>query len=196
MAGIVIPHESSPLTWPSGVPRTSKRRTSQFRHKSVARGLKLVYEELRRLRAQRPIISSNLPPRQDGLPSTRDRDVVDVGVAVYWVMPTRLGAHPYCLYCDRWETVGENLLAIGNTIKTLRDVERWGRSSSSKPSPASERFPPATSLPRPPGERSSARDRLAGRSCRTTSCSRSLEAATTSSCAWTTRRWAAAVKRR
>jgi hypothetical protein len=126
VAGIVIPNESSPLTWPPGVPRTAFRRTSQFRQKSVGRALTLVYEELRRLKAQRSVISSNLPPRLDGSPSVRDRDVEDVGVAVYWVMPTQRGLAPYCLPCDRWETVGENLLAIGNTIKTFRDVERWG----------------------------------------------------------------------
>lgn len=126
MTGIVIPNESSPLTWPPGVPRTTERKPSQFRYKGVSRGLKLVADELRRLKAQRTVISSNLPSRQDGFPSVRDKDVVDVGVAVYWVMPAVRGASPHCLSCDRWESVGENLLAIAGTIKTLRDVERWG----------------------------------------------------------------------
>lgn len=127
MAGIVIPSESTPLTWPAHIERTKERRTSLFRYKTVARGLSAVNAELRRLKAVNAVISTNLPSRLDGHPSVRDRDVEDVGVAVYWALPDTNGMLvPYCVPCDRWKTVGENLLAIAGTLKALRDVERWG----------------------------------------------------------------------
>lgn len=129
MANIVIPSEATPLAWPPHVPRTpaQQRQRSLFRTKSVAIALTAVQAELRRLKATGMIISSNLPARQNGAPSVRDQGVVDVGVAVYWVLANTQGDPvPYCLPCDRWRTVGENLLAIARTIKALRDVERWG----------------------------------------------------------------------
>jgi hypothetical protein len=124
---IIIPEEAHPLSWPPTVPRSKTTRTSRFVAPTIAGGLKEIREELRRMGATKVVISSNIPLRQtDGQPVSRAFNLDDHGVAVYWQMYRGKQLVPYCLPCDRWRTVAENLHAIAKTVKALRDVERWG----------------------------------------------------------------------
>lgn len=60
------------------------------------------------------------------LPSSdRRRSPTDTGVAVYFTYKKK----PMCFACDRWETISENIRAIGQTVGALRGIERWGSGS-------------------------------------------------------------------
>lgn len=133
---------SFPLAWPIAVPRHKGRRTrAQFNRKerqssatlngytytktkelTVADGLTRVQAELSRFGATRLVVSSNIPVRRDGLPYSNQKEPTDPGVAVYF----RLRGKPYCLPCDRWDRVADNLAAIAAHIAALRGIERWG----------------------------------------------------------------------
>lgn len=113
-----------PLSWPVGWERTAafKRRRSQFASRSLASARAFVLDELRLMKAQGLVISTNVELRRDGLPRSGRRQPEDPGVAVYF----NLNAQPKVLACDRWHTVEENLWAIGKHIEALRGQQRWG----------------------------------------------------------------------
>lgn len=74
-----------PLQWPDGWPRTpeAKQRRSAFRT-TEAGALRNLQDELTRLNAASPVISSNIPLRRDGQPYASYGRISDPGVAVYW----------------------------------------------------------------------------------------------------------------
>ncbi len=68
------------------------------------------------------IISTNIPVRKDGLPRSGYRKPDDPGVAVYF----ELDGRPYCLPCDKWDRIEDNLAAVAAHIAAMRGIERWG----------------------------------------------------------------------
>jgi hypothetical protein len=117
--------EAYPLQWPAGWPRAKRRDVPLFKESTVSTQTHFVLEELRRMGATHPIISSNVELRKDGLPYSNRRQPDDPGVAVYFT----LDGHQRCLACDEWTTVADNLKAIGKTIEAIRGIERWGASA-------------------------------------------------------------------
>lgn len=118
-----------PLSWPIGWPRnksTVRSRFGTWRNKpSVARSRDVVIAELKRAGVAdwKVVISTNLPLRRDGLPYSNQKEPDDTGAAVYW--KDRKGKQ-LVLACDKYDTVGDNLYAIGKTIEATRGIERWG----------------------------------------------------------------------
>lgn len=115
--------ESYPLSWPDGWPRTMHAEKSRFKT-SMAMARKNLVNELGRLGARNVVVSSNVPLRQDGLPYASFKIPADVGVAVYFQYKDK----PMTFACDRWNSVVDNLDAIGKTIEALRGIDRWGAS--------------------------------------------------------------------
>lgn len=132
-----------PLSWPAGWKRTpyGQRRRAMF-HKvrrvqgpvpgtsyqqkeslDLGDGLKRLEGELRRLGAQRVVISSNLQLTQDGRPYTKQAKMLnDPGVAVYFT----LKGQPRALACDQWQSAAENMAAIAGHIEAIRACDRYG----------------------------------------------------------------------
>lgn len=113
-----------PLCWPAGWERTpaQRRKLSQFARRSLASARVFVLDELRLLRGQNVVISTNVVLRNDGLPRSGQKAPDDPGVAVYF----GLKGKPKALACDRWTRVEDNLWAIGKHIEAIRGQERWG----------------------------------------------------------------------
>lgn len=114
-----------PLHWPDGVPRTPtyQRRRARF-DTSLEVASVGVYDELRRLGATDPILSTNVPTRKDGMPRSTAREPLDPGAAIYF----RLDGKPVSMACDRWDRTKDNVQALRKTIEALRGIERWGSS--------------------------------------------------------------------
>lgn len=131
---IVVPTEAYPLQWPEGVQRCRFPRASAFGFHAVGDRIKRVRAQLKLLGGVRTIvISSNVPLRQDGLPmasAATTRPEGDAGVAVYWTRNERRNGRemlmPYCMPCDRWQRLADNLHAIALTIEAMRGMDRWG----------------------------------------------------------------------
>lgn len=102
-----------PLAWPPGWPRTKAREKSRFQQ-TLAKAMKRLDDELRRINAKNVVISSNvtLGTQRPG----------DPGVAVYFLQ----GEHQRCVPCDRWQSVEDNVHAIALTLEALRAIDRWG----------------------------------------------------------------------
>lgn len=130
-----------PLAWPAGWIRTRTRRAAAFSTNprrvsadgvtayrtraalSVGQGLERLTGELRRLGAQRIVISSNLRTNLDGsITSKQAKQLTDPGVAVYF----RLHDAPRVLACDRWTSAADNMAAIAAHIEAIRAQDRYG----------------------------------------------------------------------
>ena len=138
-----------PLSWPAGWKRTpaAERQRADFGKTKVESYLDRRYgqpdeaksrkrkvplsasdaalrleQELARLGANNPILSTNQKIRLDGTPRSDLGEPSDVGAAVYF----QLNEKPRCLACDRWTRVADNIAAIAQHIDALRRIERYG----------------------------------------------------------------------
>lgn len=113
----------SPLQWPAGWPRAKRREPSRFQV-TLAAARDDLYRELELMRARNMTISSNAALNLNGTISARQPFITDPGVAVYF---TRKG-QDLSIACDRWDTIGDNIRAVGLSVAALRGLERWGSS--------------------------------------------------------------------
>jgi hypothetical protein len=122
---IEAPKEAFPLTWPITQPRTppAKRRRSKFKV-TFGDARSFLLAEVDRLGGYNAILSTNVPLRRDGLPYA-DGDPGDPGAAIYFKMDSK----PYVIACDSYESLRENVRALGLTIEALRTIERHGSTS-------------------------------------------------------------------
>ena len=118
--------EAYPLKWPAGWPRHKGPQDSDSRFKGptihwdrVYRGLK---DELRRIGATNIVVSTNQPLRNDGAPYAQQRNIHDVGVAVYF---TRSGKSLVMAQDRFWSVIG-NMRSLTMAIEGLRQMERHG----------------------------------------------------------------------
>jgi hypothetical protein len=114
--------QAFPLSWPNGIPRASSRSRSQFGAHTVVAAVKEIRRNITLLGGRLPVVSSNIPLRQDGDPYSNPGHMNDPGVAVYF----QLKGKPYCMPCDMWHTVEENLWAVAKHIEAMRGMQRWG----------------------------------------------------------------------
>lgn len=138
-----------PLCWPAGHKRTLGflQRDARFFSHVKGRGAAKVRRDvtiseavqrvLDELGAYNPkghthcdpatvIISTNVETRRDGLPAGNAKEPADGGAAVYFVLDSR----PYCLPCDTYRRLADNLAAIAATIEGMRTIARHGVVSS------------------------------------------------------------------
>lgn len=153
--------QAYPLAWPDGFPRTPERerkpaRFSKFVQRPGAKwtsktGLTIadarsrLIDELIRLGASHPVISSNLRTRNDGLPRSDARNPDDPGVAVYF----QLDGRPHCMPCDRWDRCADNMAAIAATIDAQRGIARWGVGDVARSFAGFAALPPPMTTPAP-----------------------------------------------
>lgn len=129
--------DAYPLHWPANFPRCaeSERGEARFNHNgrplTIADGRKRIMAEIEaftkygrpyRIDPDQVIISSDVPLRRDGLPASGRRMPDDPGVAVYF----ELDGEAYCLPCDTWDRVPDNMAAIAAHLGAMRGIERWG----------------------------------------------------------------------
>lgn len=114
--------QAFPLSWPTGIARTIYRKKSQFGDHSVVSAVKEIRRNITLLGARLPVVSSNIPLRMDGDPYSNPGRMQDPGVAVYF----HLKQKPYCMPCDMWSSVEENLWAVAKHIEAMRGMQRWG----------------------------------------------------------------------
>lgn len=129
--------QAFPLQWPEGWPRTqpgNQQRGYQFKQKDTSSswgGTKLVtfatardklFDELERLGATSPIVSTNHPTDRYGVPTESKRRVADEGVAVYF----RLSGRSMAMACDRFDNAAANMRSLGLAIEAMRQLERHG----------------------------------------------------------------------
>lgn len=117
-----------PLQWPDGWKRTlaASRQRAKFsknrQQLSVAQAIARLDLELGRLGAQYETLSTNVVLRLDGLPRSDQREPVDPGAAIYFL----LAGKSVVLACDKWDRVADNIAAIAGHIEAMRAQERYG----------------------------------------------------------------------
>lgn len=134
-----------PLTWPAGKPRTAahlRQRATfstlggtgnswQRRLLTVSEASDRLFKEIGaftttghiyRIYPGHVVLSTNQVLNRDGSIRSGMRDPEDPGVAVYF----KLDEKPYCLPCDKWDRVADNIAAIAAHLGAMRGMERWG----------------------------------------------------------------------
>lgn len=126
-----------PLQWPAGRSRKTSRKRATFGKKvhngrwqetkdlTVADALGRLQDELDRISARQPIVSTNLETRLDGLPRSGQAEPRDPGVALYF----QLDGQPHCMPCDTYDRVADNIAAIAKHIEATRAIDRFGVAS-------------------------------------------------------------------
>ncbi len=89
---------------------------------TFAKARDLLFDELKKLGATAPVVSTNHPTDRFNLPVESKRRVGDEGVAVYF----QYGDRPMVMACDRYETAAANMRSLGLAIEALRQLERHG----------------------------------------------------------------------
>ena len=118
---------SFPLKWPAGKPATPshKRQHSRF-DATIASSRDELLRELKLLGATHVVISSNVRTYERGGKELMYSDQTAAkdapGVAVYY----QWDGASYCMACDKWKTVAENLQALNKSINAIRGLDRWG----------------------------------------------------------------------
>lgn len=116
---------ASPLHWPVRQPRTpagQRRFNAMMKATTVSTASRQIEDEVRRLGGTDLVLSTNLQLRIDGFPRSGQPEPQDPGAAVYF---TRKGKD-LVFACDRFNSVRQNLRAIGLHLEALRGMERWG----------------------------------------------------------------------
>lgn len=116
--------KSYPLHWPEFRPRNRQFLVSAFKQ-TDGKAISHTLHEIELLGGEEVVISTNIKVRQDGLPYANQPRVSDPAVAVYFTYKGK----QMCFACDKWESVYDNIYAIGMTINALRGIERWGSGS-------------------------------------------------------------------
>lgn len=119
--------EAFPLQWPSGYERTFQPKNPPFKL-SLAKARDHLLKQVEQLGGKSVVISSNAVLKRDGLPSARQPQMADVGVAVYFQHENQQVA----LACDKWDDLAANIRAVGLTVEAMRGMERWGVSQMLK----------------------------------------------------------------
>lgn len=89
---------------------------------TIAEAMERVQEELDRIGARNPIMSTNVETRLDGRPRSDRREPEDPAVALYF----ELRGKPHCLPCDTYTKVAQNIAAIAAHLAASRAIERHG----------------------------------------------------------------------
>ena len=126
---------SFPLAWPTGWPRTPVERRERgyqfkkagldgYRDKfiSFADARDGLFDELRRLGASSPIVSTNHPTDRYGIPTESKKRVPDEGVAVYF----QLKGRSMVMASDRYDNAAANMRSLAMAIEAMRQLERHG----------------------------------------------------------------------
>lgn len=117
-----------PLFWPTGWRRTDSYRRSSSRFGNRTKGVSMttalcnIDRELRLLRAEHFVISTNIRVKPDGWPYANQARPSDPGTAIYFTLKKRRVS----LACDKWVSPEENIYAIAKHIEAIRGQERWG----------------------------------------------------------------------
>jgi hypothetical protein len=109
-----------PLAWPDGWPRSKTQKNSPFKTPTDKARKKLL-AEVALMGGTNVVLSTNVPLRTDGQ-MRADREPVDAGVAIYF----QRDGKGMVFACDTYDSVRENIHALGLTIEALRGIERWG----------------------------------------------------------------------
>jgi hypothetical protein len=113
-----------PVQWPIGWPRNDYYQPAGFKLQ-YDRALRELAYELERLGAESAYISTDQQLRVDGTPR-RDRQPDSPAVAVYFVR----NGKQLCIPCDKFQTVRDNIRAVGLTLESIRRMERYGTSQT------------------------------------------------------------------
>ncbi len=120
--------KASPLTWPAGWDRHITKIDSRFGkwqdRVTIAKATRYVLKQLNMMGVPdyNVIISSGLKLRQDGLPYSNQNAPEDVGISVWWME----GKVQQVIALDKYNSIADNLYAIGKTLDAVRGIERWG----------------------------------------------------------------------
>jgi hypothetical protein len=114
-----------PLYWPEEWPRTPYGSKKRSRYDvTYQKASTEALQSLKRMRVSQWSLSSNLRVQRNLPPTEGAAAREDSGAALWWIDPKRRETR--VIACDMYESVRENVRAIGLAIEALRALERTG----------------------------------------------------------------------
>jgi hypothetical protein len=115
-----------PLAWPHGWPRSNNMRRTPFTHYgkdiTISAAMVRLENEITRLCATEPLLSSNLKISMAGVPYSGQAEPADRGIALYF----KLKGKDRVLACDKYDSAAGNIAGIAAHIDALRRIDRYG----------------------------------------------------------------------
>ena len=149
------------LDWPQHRPRTPshRRKNGNFGTNkrlpgrdydskypiTVNEAIQRLDNELDRLGAKHPRLSTAMETKLDGRPRYNARKPDDPGAVVYFVLKGK----PIALACDTYREVAQNLAALAAHLEKVRAIERYGVATANEMVLAFEALPAPSSVPQP-----------------------------------------------
>jgi hypothetical protein len=113
-----------PVQWPIGWPRNEYYENAQFKV-DYDRAVRELAYELERLGADSAYLSTDRLLKVDGQPRA-GMQADTPAVAVYFVR----NGKQLCIPCDKFNSVRDNIRAVGLTLSAIRQMERYGTSQT------------------------------------------------------------------
>lgn len=115
---------SNPLRWPIGWERTKKPISSNF-DVTLSTSLDDLERLIKRLKPEDIMITTNQALRLDGgIRTGYDAIPEDTGIAMYF----KRNGKEVCIPCDKFNSVQDNIRAIGLTLEYIKRMEHYGTS--------------------------------------------------------------------
>lgn len=127
--------DAFPLQWPAGWPRTpahkqdggnrfQKRNGNSWggRPTTFAEARDSLFDELLKLGAKRPVVSTNHPVNKYGVPTESKRRVQDEAVAIYF----EWNGKPMVMARDAFDNAASNMRSLALAVEAMRQLERHG----------------------------------------------------------------------
>jgi hypothetical protein len=115
-------YERTERRYESGELRERTIKAHRDKQVSIAIAVDRLEDQLERLDAQHPLLSTNLETRLNGTPRSGQKDPDDPGAAVWFTLRGKRTV----LACDKWQRVADNIAALAAHIGAIRSVERYG----------------------------------------------------------------------
>lgn len=111
-----------PLQWPAGYDRTASPGYGGFKV-DIEKADRELAQELERLGASSAYLSTDYELRMDGRPR-RDRPAKSEAATLHFVR----NGQELMIPCDRFNSLRDNIRAIGLSLAAIRSMERYGTS--------------------------------------------------------------------
>ena len=115
-------YEAKVSHWENG--QRSERSVTKHRSKevTVAVATERLEQQLEKLGAEHPILSTNIELTLSGVPRSGRRDPDDPGAAVWFTLYSKRTVFA----CDKWMRCADNIAALAAHIRAIRSVENYG----------------------------------------------------------------------
>jgi len=118
--------EGFPLQWPQHIKRSAHTVRSAFKT-TLDGSRKGALNQIKLMKGINAVITTNIPIRRDGQFYADSKPIGgEIGVAVYFTWQRV----EYCVACDKYDRLVDNMRGCEKIIEAIRKIEFWGNKAT------------------------------------------------------------------